>query len=201
MMGPPAGRIVPFNAALARAIPRCGPRTGPAAPGTRPNSGRPARAQLEQLLEREGSVAWAVDDGTCAWARRSHPTRSSTETSSTSGSPSWSGTARMLQRSRPCGILWAVSRQQSSCARPQPGMGRRVRGAPPEVSDRSYGLILWLLAGAVRTAGLLQHLGLSAIKGLDEINRVLVQRGLLPLSRSSEGLGRSRENESQQRRT
>ena len=61
MMGPAAGRIVPFNAALARAIPLCGPRTGPAAPGTRPNSGRPARAQLEQLLEREGSVAWAVD--------------------------------------------------------------------------------------------------------------------------------------------
>jgi hypothetical protein len=49
-----------------------------------------------------------------------------------------------------------------------------------EVSDRSYGLILKALAEQFAQAAAFSDLAVSAMEGLDEINRALVQRGLLP---------------------
>lgn len=70
----------------------------------------------------------------------------------------------------PAGLLRATRREAADA----------FEGRLLEVSDRSYGLVLAALQEQFAQQAPFSALAISAMEGLDEINRALVQRGLLP---------------------
>src|SRR6266508_3786727 len=148
--------------------------------------GPPTSAQLERLLEREHAIASAVDE------RYAHLRPAVTADPVFDGDlldelravivddgPTHAAAVAILRDSlghlAPTAFLRATRRE------PRDAFERRLI----DVSDGSYGLTVAALQEQFAqqdlfVAGTFRGLAVSAMEGLDEINRVLVQRGLLP---------------------
>jgi hypothetical protein len=154
--------------------------------------GPPSAAQLGRLLEREEAIALAVDE---RYARL-RP--------AVTCDPVFEGDLLDQMRSV---IVGDGTAHTAACATLRDSLGdlapadflRATRRDPADafeqrlldISDRNYGLIMTALQGQFGqpdslTAGTFRGLAISAMEGLDDISRVLVQRGLLPLLRSSQ---------------
>jgi hypothetical protein len=148
--------------------------------------GPPSRAELVRLLDRLGAIASAVDE---RYARLRPAVTSDAlfdgdllgELRSViveDGSTHVKNFATLRDSVgdlRPEGLLVATRREGTDA------LERRLLA----VSDRSYGLVLAILQERFAqqdlfVAGSFRGLAVSAMEGLDEINRALVQRGLLP---------------------
>jgi hypothetical protein len=148
--------------------------------------GPPGPAQLERLLEREEAIASAVDE---RYARLRPAVTSD---------PVFEGDLLDELRSL---VIDDGPTHAAACVTLRDFLGdlasadflRATRREAADafeqrlldVSDRSYRLVLAALQERLAqedlfVAGLFRGLAVSAMEGLDEINRVLVQRGLLP---------------------
>jgi hypothetical protein len=147
--------------------------------------GPPSAAQLERLLEREEAIASAVDE---RYARLRPAVTSSPvfegdlldelRTIIVEDGPTHATALAPLRNSlrglAPADFLRATRREAADA------FEQRLL----DVSDRSYSLVLTALqeqfAQDPFVGGAFRGLAVSAMEGLDELNRVLVQRGLLP---------------------
>jgi hypothetical protein len=148
--------------------------------------GPPSRAELERLLDRLGAIASAVDE---RYARLGPAVTSDAlfdgdlldelRSVIVDDGPTHVKAFATLRDSlgdlRPEDLLVATRREGTDA------LERRLLA----VSDRSYGLVLALLQERfgqpdLFVAGSFRGVAVSAMEGLDEINRALVQRGLLP---------------------
>ena len=143
--------------------------------------GPPGQAQLERLLEREAAIASAVDERYTQLraAVTSEPVfegdlLSELRSVIADHGPTHAAAFATLRDSLgdlpPAEFLRAVRREGADA----------FEGRLLAISDRSYGLVLAALQEQFAQLAPFSALAVSAMEGLDEINRVLVQRGLLP---------------------
>jgi hypothetical protein len=153
----------------------------PGGPGPDIPLGPPGLAQLQQLAAREQAIATGVDD---RYARLVPAVTSSpvfdgdllTELQSVivdhgSGhAAAFAAITDPLAGLTPADYLRATRRDAAD------GFEQRLLDA----SDRAYALVIAELNDQFRVAGSFSSLAVSAMRVLDDINRLLVQRGLLP---------------------
>jgi hypothetical protein len=142
----------------------------------------PGVAELERLLEREEAIAQAVDERyvRLGSAITSDPIFEGDVLDEmrriiVDEGPTHAAELRTLRDSladvEPAELLRATRREASDS----------FEGRLLDVSDRSYWLVLAVLQQRFAPdSGAFFGLAVSAMDGLDEINRALVQRGLLP---------------------
>jgi hypothetical protein len=141
----------------------------------------PSHAQLERVLEREEAIATAVDER----YTRLRPAVTSDPVFEgnlleelrfiiAEDGPTHRAAVTTLRDSlgdlAPAGFLRATRREPTDT----------LEGRLLDVSDRSYRLIQAALQQHFALQDSFRDLALSAMEGLDQINRALVQRGLLP---------------------
>jgi hypothetical protein len=153
----------------------------PGGPGADIPLGPPGLAQLQQLVTREQAIARAVDD---RYARLVPAVTSSpvfdgdllTEMQSVivdhgSGhAAAFAAITDPLAGLAPADYLRATRRDAAD------GFEQRLLDA----SDRGYALVIAALRDQFAVAGSFSSLAVSAMRVLDDINRLLVERGLLP---------------------